>query len=65
MKNKYNAWKSDSNGNPIEGTDRIFTGKSTRSFLKHIAYEEGIEHNHNDVLVRLKNGDMWQYQKYK
>ena len=27
---KYNAWKAKSNGEPIEGTDRILTGVSKR-----------------------------------
>ena len=57
--NRYNAWKSKPNGYPIEGTDRIFTGVSKRAIIKHLAYEEGVEHKHNDVIVRCKDGTMW------
>jgi len=56
---KYSAWKANSNGDPIEGTDRIFTGVSKRSIIKHLAFEEDVEHQHNDVLVKCKDGTIW------
>lgn len=39
---KYNVWKADSNGNPIEGTDRVISGISKRAMIKHLAHEEGV-----------------------
>ena len=57
--NKYNAWKAKSNGDTIEGTDRILTGVSKRAIIKHLAFEEGVEHQHNDMIVRCKDGTMW------
>lgn len=63
MKNKtqkkYNAWKADSRCEPIEGTDRILTGESKRAVIRHLAFEEGIEHQHNDMVVKCKDGTMW------
>lgn len=56
---RYLAWKSDSSCNPIAGTDRILEGKSVRWILQHLAYEEKVEHNHNDVIVRCKDGTFW------
>lgn len=56
---KYNAWKAKSNGEPIEGTDRILTGVSKRSIIKHLAFEEGVEYQHNDMIVRCKDGTTW------
>ena len=56
---KFNAWKADSKGNPIEGTDRILTGVSKRAVLKHIACEEKVDIQHNDMIVKLPNGDCW------
>lgn len=56
---KYNAWKCDSNANPIEGTDRIISGRSKRAILKHLAYEEGVEYIHNSMILRLPNGEFW------
>ena len=41
---KYNAWKSKSNGDPIEGTDRIFNGVSKRSVIKHLCKDGTIWH---------------------
>jgi hypothetical protein len=55
----YNAWKANSKLEPIEGTDRILEGKSKRAIIRHLAYEEGVEHNHNDVLVKCKDGTFW------
>lgn len=56
---KYNVWKAKSNGEPIEGTDRILTGVSKRAIIKHLAFEEGVEHQHNDMIVRCKDGTTW------
>jgi len=56
---KYNAWKANSNGDPIEGTDKILTGVSKRAIIKQLADEEGVKHNHNDMIVRLKDGTFW------
>ena len=55
----YTPFKADSKGNPIEGTDRIFTGESRRKCLSLLAFEEGIKLNPNDICVRLPNGDSW------
>ena len=57
--NIYNAWKAKPNADPIEGTDRTLKGKSKRAILKHLADEEGVEHNHNDMVVRCKDGNFW------
>jgi len=56
---KYNAWKAKSNGDPIDGTDRILTGVSKRAIIKHLTFEEGVKHQHNDMIVRCKDGTMW------
>jgi len=56
---KYNAWKAKTNGDPIEGTDRILTGVSKREIIKHLAFEEGVEYQHNDMTVRCKDGTIW------
>ncbi len=56
---RYQAWKANPNCDPIEGTDRILTGTSKRAILQHLAHEEGVEHNHNDMSVKCKDGTMW------
>jgi hypothetical protein len=38
QRQKYNAWKAKSNGEPIERTDRILTGVSKRAIIKHLAF---------------------------
>lgn len=58
-KYKYSAWKANLNGEPIEGTDRILSGVSKRAIIKHLAFEEGVEHQHNDMIVRCKDGTTW------
>lgn len=58
-KHRYNAWKAKSNADPIEGTDRILNGVSKRAIIKHLSFEEGVEHQHNDTIVRCKDGTMW------
>lgn len=61
---KYNAWKAKSNGEPIEGTDRILLGVSLRMVIKHLANEEGVEYNHNDMIVRCKDTTLWCVSKF-
>jgi hypothetical protein len=56
---QYNAWKANSKGDPIEGTDRILTAISKRSVMKHLAHEEGVEYQHNDMIVRCNDGTFW------
>jgi hypothetical protein len=56
---KYNAWKANSKCEPIEGTDRILLGENKRNVLRHLAYEEGVEYKHGDLIVKLPNGEMW------
>ena len=60
---KYNAWKADKNCNPIEGTDRIFTAKSKRSVIKHLAHEEGVEILPGALIVKCKDGTFWNASK--
>lgn len=55
----YNVWKTDSNGNPIDGSDRILTGSNLYSILKHLAYEEGVLIKETDLFVRCENGEIW------
>ena len=59
MGNKYEAWKAKPNCEPIEGTERIILGKSKREVIGYLAYEEGVEHKHNDMIVRCKDGTIW------
>ncbi len=59
MINKYHVWKSKSNGEPIEGTDRILTGVNARSVVQHLAFEEGIEPQQSKRLVRCEDGTVW------
>jgi hypothetical protein len=56
---KYNAWKAKPNSEPIDGTDRILIGVSKRAIIKYLAYEEGVEYQHNDMIVRCKDGTIW------
>lgn len=58
-KNRYNAWKTDSNLNPIEGTDRILTANSKRAVVRHLSYEEGVEYVYSSMIVRCKDGTLW------
>jgi hypothetical protein len=60
---KYNAWKAKSNGDYIEGTDRLLSGKSKRSILSHLSYEEGVEYKHDIMIVRCKDGTIWCFQE--
>jgi len=56
---RYCAWKTDKDGNPIEGEEKYYTGVSKRRVLNHIAYENNIPYHHNPILVRLNDGTMW------
>lgn len=56
--NKYNAWLSDSDCNPIDGTDRIILAKSRRDVMKYIASEYGIKLSGNKIL-KLPDGKIW------
>lgn len=60
---RYNAWKVDSNGWPIEGTDRVLRGTSVRSIIKHLSYEEGVEYKHGKLSVHCKDGTIWHVSK--
>jgi hypothetical protein len=55
----YFAWKTKSNGDLIDGTDRVLYGSSKKSVIKHLAHEEGVQYREGDILVRCKNGDIW------
>jgi len=56
---KFNVWKVNKDGNPIEGTDKIMTATSLRWLMRHIAYMEGVELRLGSKIVRLPNGEMW------
>jgi len=55
----YNVWKAKANCEPIEGTDRLVSAPSKRWVLEQIAYEEGVKHNRNHMVVKLPNGEIW------
>jgi hypothetical protein len=55
----YFVWKTKSNGDLIEGTDRVLSGSSKKSVVKHLAHEEDTQYKEGDTLVRCKNGDIW------
>jgi len=59
MDNKYVAWKTLSDLEPISGTDRILLGKSKREIINFLAYEEKVPHNHNDMFVKCNDGTKW------
>ena len=61
--NKYNIWKTDSKGEPIENSDRILTGPSLRWIMRQIAYENDVTITPGGLVVRLENGDMFVGQK--
>lgn len=48
MGNKYEAWKAKPNCEPIEGTERIIIGNTKREVISYLAYEESVEHKHNE-----------------
>lgn len=64
QKYKYNAWKTLSNGDPIEGTDRIFRAESKRNVMKALAFEEGVTQPHGSLIVRCNDGTMWCASKF-
>ncbi len=53
----YNTWEAEPNGDPIEGTDKIYSGISKRAVIKHIAYERGVKIDEGDQSVKLENGN--------
>lgn len=61
QKNIYFVWKSDKNGEPIDGTDREFKGESRSNVLKLLSHEEEVkdiqkvESDVYNILVRLDN----------
>lgn len=55
----YNVWRSKPNCEPIEGTDKVYSGKSKRSVMKHVAWENKVEINEGDIIVRLPNGEFF------
>ena len=52
QKNVYFAWKSDKNGEPIDGTDREFKGESRSNVLKLLSHEEGVDYDINSTSVQ-------------
>ena len=57
---KYHAWKAKANTcEPVEGTDRILTGKSKRAILDHLAYEENVVRQHHSLVVRCNDATFW------
>jgi len=56
---RYNAWKTNDNFEPIEGTDRILTGPSKRWIVKHLASEEGVEYKNDIMMVKCKDDTLW------
>jgi len=56
---RYVAWKSTPDCAPIEGTDRFLSGISKRAILEHLAFEEGVEYQHNDMIVMCKDDTFW------
>lgn len=55
----YFAWKTKSNGDIIDGTDRVLSGSGRKSVIKHLAHEEGVQYREGNIFVRCKNGDIW------
>lgn len=63
MKNKYNIWKTDPSGNPIEGTDVIVEASTLRLAIRWISNREGITIRQGSTSVRLPDGGGWYAQK--
>jgi hypothetical protein len=59
QKNVYFAWKSDKNGEPIDGTDREFKGESRSNVLKLLSHEEGVDYDITSTNVKCKDGNIW------
>jgi len=56
---KFEAWKSDSKCNPIENTERNFTGPNREFVLKFLAFEEGVELKPGSIHVECQDGSRW------
>ena len=56
---KYVAWKTDNNINPIQGSERILSGISQRAIIRHLAFEEKVIYNNNDLFVKNNDGTKW------
>jgi hypothetical protein len=63
MTRQYAGWKTNKNGDPIEGTDRIFLASNRRLVLQLLAFEEQVELNLNASFVICKDGSRW-YVRY-
>lgn len=63
MKNKYNLWKADSSGNPIEGTDVLVEASTLRLAIRWIANREGLNWKQGSISVSTPDGDRWYGQK--
>lgn len=57
--NKFLCWKSKTNGEPIEGTDRILSAPSKRWAIKHLAFELGVKIEEGDLIIKLPSGEYW------
>lgn len=58
----YNAWKVDSNMNPIKDTDRTLSGFNKKAVLRFLAYEENVPYN-GEKIIRLSDGTAWVVMK--
>ena len=57
---KYHAWKMDKNDEVIVGSDKLYTGKSCRKVIRHIAYEHNVEAPwYAKNILRLSDGCVW------
>ena len=56
---KYTAWKSSKNADPIEGTDRVFSAISARKVLSLLASEEGVKYYPHMKIIRCSDGTFW------
>lgn len=59
MLNRYDAWKVNSDGLPVDDKERIFKSVSAKYVLRLLAYEEGVEYNGLSSILRLKDGSFW------
>jgi hypothetical protein len=61
---RYNVWETDGNCNPIERSDKIFSGRSKRAVLKHLAYVNCDKtYQHHSMCVNLPGGHKLFVQK--
>jgi hypothetical protein len=56
---KYNIWKADQKCAPIEGTNYILDAPTKRWALDHVAHINGVKRGHNDMVVKMPNGEFW------